>query len=406
MEHHKLAKTKALDFHMKNLTRFTLAVLLVPTLAFAIYAPIPEQEQGKALTYRLGTSAYYDSNIFGAAYNPIDSMVWNLNGKISFNGSIDDQTFTSASYFITNDYVEDRPGDQNLTSQSFAARLAHSFSPQTNVDLSAAYDILKNPESLQAGFPLNTDQSYNRGEFNGRFTTGLGQKTGLVGKYRFIDYAYDQQSLATQLDRAENLLGLELTFAYLPETKLVGEYRYQTIDYDTNGAFKDKVSNFLIAGFEYNPSKQLAVSARGGVENRERDSQPDITAPYVELTSRYTYAEDSYVSAGYSYGLEEPSDIVRYNDSEVSKFFANLQHRINGPFTFSGSLAYEPAQLQGRSPFQDIDESTFRLGMALSWQPTKNWTVSGTYDWDEIQSDDPNREQSRDRLGVGASFTF
>ena len=69
---------------MKNLTRFALAAALAPTLAFAIYAPIPEQEQGRALTYRLGTSAYYDTNIFGAAYGAIDSMVWNLNGKIAW----------------------------------------------------------------------------------------------------------------------------------------------------------------------------------------------------------------------------------------------------------------------------------------------------------------------------------
>jgi opacity protein-like surface antigen len=391
---------------MKNLTRFALAVALAPTLAFAVYAPIPEQEQGKALTYRLGASAYYDTNIFGAAINPIDSMVWNLNGKIAFNGSLSDQTFASASYAISNDYVEDRPGDQNLTNQSFAARLAHSFSPQTNIDLSGSYDIANNPESLQAGFPLNTDQSYDRAEANARFTTGFSQKGGLVGKYRYIDYAYDNAGLAQELDRAENLLGLELSYAYLPETKLIGEYRYQTISYDSNGRLKDKVSNFLMAGFDYNPGKQLTVSARAGVEDRERESQPDVTAPYIELTSRYTYAEDSFFAGGYSYSLQEPTDVVRFNDSEVNRFFANIQHRISGPFTFSGSATYEPAQLQGRGPQPNIDESTFRLGAALTWQPTKNWTLSATYDWDEIQSDDPLREQSRDRLGVGASFTF
>jgi len=391
---------------MKNLTRFALAVALAPTLAFAVYAPIPESEQGKALTYRLGASGYYDTNIFGAAFGAIDSMVWNLNGRIAFNGSIDDQTFASASYAISNDYVEDRPGDKNLTNQNFDARLAHSFSPQTNIDLSAAYEVAKNPESLQAGFPLNTDQSYDRAEADARFTTGFAQKGGLVAKYRYVNFAYDNAGLAQELDHDENLAGLELSFAYLPETKLVAEYRYQTINYDTNGAFKDKVSNFLMGGFEYNPGKHLTVSARAGVEDRRRDSQDDVTAPYVELTSRYTYAEDSYFAAGYSYSLQEPTDIVRFNDSEVNRFFANVQHRINGPFTFSGSVTYEPAQLQGRGAQKDIDESTFRLGVALTWQPTKNWTVSGTYDWDEIQSDDPIREQSRDRMGVGASFTF
>ena len=256
---------------MKNLKRFALAVaLLAPTLAFAIYAPIPELEQGKALTYRLGASGYQDSNIFGAATNEIESFVWNVNGKIAFNGSIDDQTFASASYFISNDYVVDRPGDQNLTNQTFAGRIAHSFSPATNIDVSGTYDIAENPESLQAGIPLNTDQSYNRAQVDARFTTGFGQKGSVVAKYRFIDYAYETESLARELDHDENLLGLEVGYAMLPETKIVGEYRYQTINYGTAGALKDKTSNFLMAGFDYNPSKEIMVTARGGVEDRER----------------------------------------------------------------------------------------------------------------------------------------
>jgi len=47
----------------------------MPAIALAIYAPIPEQEQGKALTYRLGASAYHDSNIFGAATGEISRNV-------------------------------------------------------------------------------------------------------------------------------------------------------------------------------------------------------------------------------------------------------------------------------------------------------------------------------------------
>ena len=52
---------------MKTILRLALPFVLLPTLALAVYAPIPEQEQGKALTYRLGASVYHDSNIFGAA---------------------------------------------------------------------------------------------------------------------------------------------------------------------------------------------------------------------------------------------------------------------------------------------------------------------------------------------------
>jgi len=63
-------------------------------------------------------------------------------------------------------------------------------------------------------------------------------------------------------------------------------------------------------------------------------------------------------------------------------------------------------QLQGRGAQVDIDEETLRFGVGIAWQPTKNWTISGTYDLDDIQSEEPLREQNRDRYGVSASFTF
>lgn len=392
---------------MKTILRPFLAAAALPALAFAVYAPIPEQEQGKALSYRLGASTYHDSNIFGGATGEIDSMVYNVNAAISYNGSVSDQTFASASYDISNDHIVDRPGKKNLTSHALSARVAHSFAQDTNIDLSAGYNITKNPQSLLAGTPLNTDQSFKRAQLDGRYTAAAGAKTGVVVKYRYINYAYDTASLAIDLDRDENLAGLELSYAYLPETKLVAEYRHQTIGYDTANAFKDKSSNFFMAGIDYNPGKEIMFSGRAGIEDRSRDIGSDTTAPYVELSSRYAYAEGSFLAAGYVHTIEEPSDVDRFTDTQVNRFFVNLQHQLSGAFVASGSITYEPSELQGRPGVNvDVEEKTTRLGLALSWRPNKNWTVIGSYDYDDVNSDDVNRGQNRDRLGVSARFTF
>lgn len=392
---------------MKTILRTLVAVAIFPVLAFAVYAPIPEQEQGKAMSYRLGASSYYDSNIFGAAANEISSMVYNFNGEISFNGSLDDQTFSSGAYELNNDYFVDRPGRKNLTSHGWSGRIAHSFAADTSLDVSGAYNITKNPQSLLAGVPLNIDQSYKRAQLDARYTTNIGPKTGIVAKYRYLSYAYDTGTLAADLDRAENLFGLEGNYAYLPETKLVAEYRYQTIGYDSFSALKNKKSHFLMAGFEYNPGKQLMVSARAGLEDRHRRTGANATAPYVELITRYAYAQGSFLAAGYTYTIEEPSDTDRFTDSNVNRLFVNVQHQLTGAITASGSITYEPSRLQGRGGVQvDINETTTRLGLALSWRPDKNWTVSGTYDYDDVNSDDPNRGQNRERVGVSARFTF
>lgn len=391
---------------MKTLLRLALPLSVIPSLAWAVYAPIPEQEQGKALTVRVGGSVYHDSNIFGSATNEIDSMVYNASAKLSYNGSLSDQTFATAFYEINSDIVVDRPGDESLLGHSLSARLAHSFSADSNVDVTALYNITENPESLLAGIPVSTDQSFKRAQLDGRFTTAVGPKTALTTKYRFVDFAYDDASLGASLDRSENLLGLEGSFALLPETKLVGEYRFQSIGYDTAGNLKDKVSNFFMAGADYNPSKELLLSGRVGVEDRQRDSAPDETSPYVELSGRYTYAQDSFLSGGYVYTMEESSDVARFLDSKVSRFFTNVQHRLTGTVSASGSVTYTPSQLQGRGTQRDVDEDTTRFGLSLFWQPNKNLTVAANYDVDEVNSDDAFRDQSRSRFGVSAHFTF
>lgn len=391
---------------MKNFS-FPFLCWLFPVAAWAVYAPIPEQEQGKALTYHVGASVYYDDNIFGAPTAKVDSFVYKVSGGLSYNGSLSDQTFLSLGYDVNNDYVEDRPGNQNLTSHTFDGRIAHAFSSVTNVDFSASYNIAKNPASLLSGLPLNADQSFKRAQADARYITALNQKTGLTVKYRLMDVQYDNPTLATDLDRLENLAGTEISYAFLPETKIIGEYRYQDISYRTAGASKDKTSHYFMAGADYSPGKQLLISSRLGLEDRSRRGGDDASSPYAEVTARYNYGEGSYISTGYTYAIEEASDVGNYTDTNVNRLFVNVQHRLSGTITGSASFTYEPSVLQGRSGVHaDIDETSTRLGLGLSWLPTKNWTVSATYDYDNVASDDANRDQSRNRVGVSGRFSF
>ncbi|MFI5336465.1 MAG: hypothetical protein ACHQ5A_06755 [Opitutales bacterium] len=391
---------------MKTRTRLVILTVVCFLPAYAVYAPIPEQEQGKALSFRLGASFSHDSNIFGAATGAISSMVYNVSPGVSFNSSVTEQTFLSLSYDLSIDHIVDRPGSKDLPSHTLMARIAHQFSQSTNIDLTDGYMISRNPQSLLNGIPLNTDQSFKRNEFDGRYSTNLGAKTDLVVKYRNIDISYDNPLLGASLNHMEQLAGVEANFAYLPETKLAGEYRYQDITYGTDGANKNKRSNFLLAGADYSPGEQLVTTARFGAEFRSRESERSATAPYAELSARYTYNPGSFLSAGYNYTYEEPSDLVRFTDEKVNRFFVNLQHRLSALFTASGSIDYEPSVLQGRRTFANLNETTTRFGLGLSWLPDKNWTVSGTYDLDKVNSDDPSRDQNRNRYGVSARISF
>jgi opacity protein-like surface antigen len=62
--------------------------------------------------------------------------------------------------------------------------------------------------------------------------------------------------------------------------------------------------------------------------------------------------------------------------------------------------------LQGRTGFKNINETTIRFGAGISYLPTKNWIVSVTYDYDKVDSDDPNRLLSRNRVSLSANYVF
>lgn len=391
---------------MIYLRALVISGLVAATSARAVYAPIPEQDQGKDLVFSVRGGLSHDSNIFGAPAGEIDSIIWTLAPRVAYNASVTNQTFLSASYGLTLDRFSDRPGDKLLDSHELAARLAHSFSKTTTLDLNETFSIARNPESQLPGVTLNTDQSYKRNQLDGRFNTALNPKIGLTVKARSVYFDYRNAGLGRSLDRIENLYGIAGDYAILPEVKAVAEYRHLEIFYRKQGEIKNKKSDFIMGGLDYAVAQKVTLSGRLGGEWRERSAERDTSNPFVEVSGKYDYARESFIVGGYGYTLEETSDTLRFTDAKVNRVFVNVQHALSALIVASGSVAFEPSQLQGRRGFANIDEDTTRVGLALSYLPNKNWVISANYDYDHIDSDDAARDLRRNRVGVNATFSF
>lgn len=334
-------------------------------------------------------------------------MVYRVSPLVAVNASLTQQTFVSASYQLSVDYIEDRPGDKTLDSHDVSLRLAHAFRPGTTVDFTESFQISRNPASLLAGVPLNTDQSFKRNQFDGRFDHALNERFEASLKARIIDLGYDNNQLAANLDRQETLFGLSGKYSVLPQSSLVGEVRHQTISYDAGSASKDKDSLFLLVGVDYSPGPKLTTIGRIGWERRDRDGERTEEAPYAELSSKYDYGQLSFVAVGYSYALEETSNVDVYTDTQVHRMFVNLQHALSPVLVASGSFTYEPATLQGRRNISpDRDETTHRVGAAITYLARRNWSMSGTLDYDSVDSEDLSRDMQRTRVGLNARYSF
>jgi len=393
----------------KVLRLFVLFFVINSSRLTAVYAPIPEVEQGKAFTVYLAAGAHYDSNVFGRASDEIGSYVYEIAPTVAFNASLDAKTFASASYRLSYDYMPDRPGKKELNSHEFIGRIAHTFTPQMEIDLSDTYQISRNPASLLPGLAtvVNTDQSYRRNQLDGRFATGLTKRTGLTFKGRDTRYNYQEEALGLSLDRVEYLVGLVASHAVLPELQAILEARHLVIDYDTGGDTKNKRSVFLLLGADQKINARLSLTGRLGLEYRRRSGDRSDTLPYAELAAKLDYGKGSYVSVGYGYSVEETSSIELYTDMSVNRFFVNVQQSITTQLTATASLTWEPSLLHGRVGLRpNQNETNTQFGCALIYRPRKNWSLSATFDHDRIVSDELSRQLKRARTGLTTRYVF
>ena len=372
----------------------------------AVYAPIPALEQGKDFTVTIQAGISYNTNIFGAASGAIGSFDFLVSPKIAYNQSVTNQTFFSASYNPSLDYFDKRPGTKDVYSQALEARLAHSFSQSSVLDLDDKYSYNQNPESLLNGQPVNTDQTLQSNEFDGRFTFAPTEQLGMVIKARSVYYDYTSPALGAVLNRFENLYGMEFDYALQPKLKAAGEYRHQDVDYSSSPSTNNKHSDFLMAGFDYSVGPQLSASVRVGGEYRQRAGLSSETTPYAEVSGKYDYAKGSFVSVGYTYSLEETSNPILFSDEKLNRFFANIQHAFTPLIVGSASVDYEPAELNGRGGQPNISEETTHAGIAATYLPAKNWSVTASYDYDFVSSGMSDRGMNRSRVGVSAKVQF
>ncbi|MFM9080092.1 MAG: hypothetical protein ACKOTE_08170, partial [Opitutaceae bacterium] len=121
---------------------------------------------------------------------------------------------------------------------------------------------------------------------------------------------------------------------------------------------------------------------------------------------RYAYAPRSFLLGGLGYSLEETSDTARFNDSRALRAFATVQHAVSALIVASVSVSLEPSSLQGRRGQADVDETTVRSGVALTYLPKPGWAISSSLDVDHADSDDPVRNLRRTRVSLNATRSF
>ncbi len=384
----------------------TPILIALHSVLFGVYAPIPVQEQGKAIILNLESGFHFDNNVLGSPDNEIDSSVFTVSPGIKYNASIEEQTFLEASYGLNALFYSDRPTEDKLYNHMFNVKLSHTFSPALIVEVSDALSFIDSPASFLQGLPLQTDQSNDINQFDFRLLSELNQRTSLAIKYRNLNFAYDDALVAPVLDRNDNQFGVQVGYKWVPETSFVFEYRFQDRAWDTDGSLKDSDSNFFLVGADWFPNSELQISGRIGVDDRNQAIGTGDTNFFGDLTGVYKYNTDSFVAFSLTYETLETSAPIQFSGEETISFLINIQHALTSKIFLGGSIYYDSADLIRQSAAADITDNTVRLGLNAIYQPTQNWSIIFSYDFDDTGSDDDFRTETRSRVGISARYTF
>ncbi|HEY2801936.1 MAG TPA: outer membrane beta-barrel protein, partial [Chthoniobacterales bacterium] len=280
----------------------------------------------------------YDDNVYDSTFNPITSFFTSGSVVLDYNfssprTSIDFRGVAGGTYYYNRPFGQEYDVNDSITlgiTHHLTPRLTLSaaiyLSYQTEPDFTDTFGVNR----LAGNYFYTSDKFSAAYQWAPRFST--------VTSYTFDAINYDSAVVSTYEDRTEHTFGNEFRFLASPTTALVGEYRFQLVDYSQET--RNSTTHFFLAGFDHTFSPDFNVSLRAGVEARFFEDFGERTGPYGEATLRYAPGHRTSISWTSRYGLEEP-DVPGTQSRTTFRTGLSASYGIAPRTTISGSVSYE-----------------------------------------------------------------
>jgi Putative beta-barrel porin 2 len=217
---------------------------------------------------------------------------------------------------------------------------------------------------------------------------------------------YDDSTIALDQDRIDGTIGEQVKWA-LARGALVGEYRFEIVDYDHN-ATRNSTSHYALGGIDYPFNDRLNVTLRGGTTFRFFDDGSERTVPHAEGTLNYLIGRTSAVSCNVSYGLEEPDTPIfmsrtTFRGGLEFKYWltSHVLSTFTGYYTNSHNNSTTGAVVNGSS-----NEESYNASVGLQYSFTSRWGVHASFDYSGTSSGAAIRDYSRERYSGGVVVNF
>jgi hypothetical protein len=286
---------------------------------------------------------------------------------------------------------------QNETAGNVTMALTHNFSTRLSfyASIYGAYQTEPNfqsdvgPENVKAAYFYTSDIL--------ALTYYLLPRLSTITSFTFERIKYDQSSIGSFQDRVQNTFSEQLQYSLTRRTNLIGDYRYEVINYDT--APTDSTTNYVLVGFDHRLTEHLSIHALGGEAFRSIENAGSRADPYVETSLGYTSSNHS-LNWTTSYGFESPNS----QGVEIRKTLRTglalkygLTSRLNSTF----GVYYHNDDNEGTGTQNSVD-----LSFALRYLIDKHLTFGLTYEHTTQGSLGSTAGYSRNRYYAGLTYTY
>jgi predicted porin len=202
-------------------------------------------------------------------------------------------------------------------------------------------------------------------------------------------------------NRIQNTFSEEFQFSLTSRTLLVGEYRFQTINYDT--APTDSTTHFVLAGVNHNLTEHLIVHVRGGESFRSLENEGNMASPYFEGSLGYVSSNHSlnWVS---SYGYESPT-ATGVTTTKTWRTGLNLTYDLTSRLSSTTGVYYHQDENTGGTGSTGTQNS-LELSVGLRYYIDKHFALHVNYEHNSTSSLGSTPGYSRNRYFAGLTYTF
>ncbi len=366
-------------------------------------AGVEEPAQSKfPLLISFGAHAGYDSN-FETTSNPVGSWFADQQLTLAYDrtrGPTDLSIVSSIGVVERFGHGSDENGFLDLS-------LAHRVSERLtlNARINAAYQSEPNfttnvGPTRRAGNYFSTADDFSAAyQWLRRFST--------VSSFSLALVRYQESFTAAFSDRQQYTFGEEFRFNLLRNTVLVGDYRFQVVDYVT--APLDSTTHFALLGAEQSFSESLQAQIRAGASFRSFQQGGNNVNPVFEGALNYALARRSSISWTVGYSVEQPTEPGSLSQTTLR---TGLQFRYGFTSRISAALGfnYQHNESQSGSSVTTAGAASafdaYDLLLSLRYQINRHVDVDAGFQHSETGSAGAIQNYSRNIYSIGLNIAF